>query len=85
VPSNPRRELTSLEAFVLAEVCAYWGEQNTADKVFFSDRNEAVLFVTDSSGDMPCVVGLTVLGEMYDVGTISLDELREQVKGADGK
>ena len=36
-----RRELTSAELFVLREVQAHWGDQNTTDEVFFTDGGKA--------------------------------------------
>ena len=76
-----RRPLTDVEQFVLGEVQAYWGNQNTPDEVFFTERDEAVLFALDRNGRMPVCVVLTNLGALYHDGTLSIEELREQIRG----
>jgi hypothetical protein len=78
-----RRELTALEQFVLGEVRAYWGDQNTVDEVFFTDRDEAALFVLARDGSRPVLVVLTNLGAWHRDGTLSIEALREQIKGPD--
>lgn len=78
-----QRDLTDVERFVLEEVQAYWGEQNTAGDVFFSDRDEAVLFVVAPDGSHPVCVVLTNLGAWHRDGILSLEERREQIKGPD--
>jgi hypothetical protein len=80
-----RRELTSAELFVLREVQAYWGDQNTTDEVFFTDAGEAALFVRARDGSTPVMVVLTNLGEWHHEGTLSLEALREQIKGPDAR
>lgn len=45
-----RRELTGAEFFVLREVQAFWGDQNTIDEVFFTDAGEAALLVRGRDG-----------------------------------
>jgi hypothetical protein len=79
-----RRELTDVEKFVLNEVQAYWGAQNTVDEVFFTARDEAALFVLDRDGSRPVMVVLTNLGAWHRDGMLSIEELREQIKGPDG-
>lgn len=76
-----RRALTQQELAVLTEVQAFWGPQNTVDEVFFSDADEAVLFVKAPDGSLPVCVVLTNLALMYSEGMVSLDELREQIMG----
>jgi hypothetical protein len=78
-----RRELTDMEQFVLSEVQAYWGEQNTVDEVFFTDRDEAALFVVARDGSNPVVVVLTNLGAWHRDGTLSIEALRKQIMGPD--
>lgn len=76
-----RRELTDDERFVLSEVQACWGDQNTEDKVFFTDQNEAALFVVARDGSNPVMVSLTNLGEWHHDGTLSSETLRQHIKG----
>jgi hypothetical protein len=82
---SERRELTGAELFVLRQVQAYWGDQNTTHEVFFRDGGEAVLFVRSRDGGTPVVVSLTNLGEWHHNGTLSLEALREQIKGPDAR
>ena len=76
-----RRDLTEHERFVLSEVQQYWGTQNTEDRVFFTDEDEAVLFVLARDGSNPVAVVLTNLAAWHRDGTLSLDELREWIQG----
>jgi hypothetical protein len=75
------RQLTSGELLVLSEIQSYWGDQNAATDVFFSDRDEAVLFVRTRDGTKRFAVVLTNLAEWYETGTISLEEMRDQIRG----
>jgi hypothetical protein len=78
-PENPRRALTQNELLVLEQIQDMYGPQNTEDRVFFSDRNEAVLMVTDRDGVAGMMTVLTNLGAWYADGTIgSLQELRDK-------
>jgi hypothetical protein len=79
-----RRELTDVEQFVLREVQAYWGDQNTVDEVFFTDLDEAALFVLARDGSRPVMIVLTNLGEWHREGILSIEALREQIKGPEG-
>jgi hypothetical protein len=76
-----RRDLSDAEQLVLTEIQRYWGPQNTLDRVFFTERDEAVLFVLDRDGGLPIVIVLTTLGAWQRDGTLSLDALRERIKG----
>ena len=78
-----RRDLTDVEQFVLGEVQAYWGAQNTVDEVFFTDRDEAALFVVARDGSNPLMVVLTNLGAWHRDGTLSIQALRKQIMGPD--
>jgi len=72
-----RRSLTQGEQFVLAQIQDIYGPQNEESDVFFSDPDEAVIFVRDRTGANIGVVVLTNVAQMYEDGTIaSLDELR---------
>ena len=79
--ARERRDLTEIEQFVLREVQSYWGEQNTADEVFFTDSDEAALFVKARDGSLPVCLVLTNLGTWHRDGLLSIDELRRQVRG----
>jgi hypothetical protein len=81
---NPRRELTDGERLVLLEIQIYWGYQNTADDVFFSDRDEAVLFVKAPDGSTPVAIVLTTLAAWFQEGALTIEGLRQHIKGTDG-
>jgi hypothetical protein len=71
------RSLSPGEQFVLAQIQDIYGPQNQESDVFFSDADEAVIFVKDRTGASVGVVVLTNVAQMYEDGTItSLDELR---------
>ena len=73
----PRRALSQGELFVLDQIREMYGPQNDEDAVFFSDADEAVIFVTDRNGVQGLVAVLTNLAAMYADGTIgSAEELR---------
>jgi len=78
-----RRTLTASELLVLGEILELWGDQNSAADVFFTDRNEAGIFVKDSAGSTPVFVDLTNLGEWHAEGVLSLDELRAAIRDED--
>jgi hypothetical protein len=74
---KPKRSLTDGELFVLGEVQAIHGPQNSTEMVLFSDRDEAVIFAKDVDGAMVIAVVLTNLSNWLDDGTISsVEELR---------
>jgi hypothetical protein len=74
---STRRSLTQGEQFVLAQIQDIYGPQNKEGEVFFSDLDEAVIFVMNRIGANVGVVVLTNVAQMYEDGTItSLDELR---------
>jgi hypothetical protein len=54
-----RRSLTQGEQFVLAQIQDIYGPQNEESDVFFSDPDEAVIFVKDRTGASVGVVVLT--------------------------
>lgn len=83
--SGARRELTATEAFVLREIQQYWGSQNSVDDVFFTERDEAVLFVRARDGRTAVIIALTNLGQWHEDGTLSLEDLRDQIKGPDAR
>jgi hypothetical protein len=64
---------------VLAMIRQGYGPQNSIDKVFFSDSDDAVIFIKSSDGTIPLMVNLTVLATLRADGTIpSDDELKRQ-------
>ncbi len=74
---STRRSLTQGEQFVLAQIQDIYGPQNEESDGFFSDLNEAAIFVKDHTGASVGVVVLTKVAQRYEVGTItSLDGLR---------
>jgi hypothetical protein len=76
---TPLRALTEGEAAILGIVQQGYGPQNTADKVFFTGSDEAVLFVKSLDGTSPLMANLTNLATWRANGTISSDEeLRKQ-------
>jgi hypothetical protein len=75
------RDLTSEELTVLCEVRTFWGPQNSADDVVFSDSDEAILFVKARNGKRPVMVVLTNLGRWLADGALTKEQLREQVMG----
>src|SRR5437867_68902 len=79
--NTARRNLTSEELRVLSEVRAFWGPQNSAADVVFSENNEAVMFVKRRDGDIPAMIVLTNLGKWLADGTLSKGEMRKQVMG----
>ena len=64
---------------MLAMIRQGYGPQNSIDKVFFSDSDDAVIFIKSSDGTIPLMVNLTVLATLRADGTIpSDDELKRQ-------
>ncbi len=74
-----RRALTEGEAAILRIIQQGYGPQNTADKVFFTNSDEATVFVKAVDGTSPLMANLTNLVTWRANGTISSDEeLRKQ-------
>ncbi len=69
-----RRDLTTGEAGILRIVQEGYGSQNTVDEVFFTDADEAAIFVKASNGTSPLMANLTNLAVWRADGTISSDE-----------
>jgi hypothetical protein len=51
-----------------------YGLQNTVDEVFFTDADEAAIFVKASNGTSPLMANLTNLAAWRADGTIPSDE-----------
>jgi|SRR6267142_1837450 len=79
--SSQRRSLTDEERLVLNEVQAIWGPQNSEADVFFPMPDEAALFVKAHDGSLPLCVSLSNLGRWHADGSLSLSELRQQIRG----
>lgn len=76
---SARRPLTEGEAAILTMIRQGYGPQNTLDAVFFSDSNEAILFVKAADRTSPLMANLTNLAAWRADGTIRSDEeLRKQ-------
>jgi len=74
------RQLTEAERFVLDEVRAFWGAQNSERDVFFTEEGEAALVVKARDGSSALVVVLTNLGDSHASGSLSLEELRRWIR-----
>jgi hypothetical protein len=73
-----RRDLTTVEAGILRMIQEGYGLQNTADDVFFTESDEAVISVKASDGSSQVMANLTNLAAWRSDGTIpSDDELRK--------
>lgn len=51
-----------------------YGSRNTADEIFFTDADEAAIFVEAADGTVPLMANLTNLAAWRADGTISSDE-----------
>lgn len=70
-----RRDLTSGEAKILGIIQEGYGSNNTADKVFFTEKDEAAIAVEDGAGNTRVMVNLTNLVALRADGTIPTDEV----------
>ncbi len=71
---RPRRALTEGESFVLQHIQDMYGNQNTEQNVFFSVRDEAVIFVKNRNGNEGLLAVLTNLAAMFADGTVTSEE-----------
>lgn len=69
-----KRNLSDPEASVLAMIQEGYGPHNNADKVFFSQTDEAVIFVRLANGMSCLLANLSNLAARRANGTISSDE-----------
>jgi hypothetical protein len=76
-----RRALTPAEARVLRDIRVVWGPQNTESDVFFTDANEAALFVRARDTSLPLCVVLTNLAAWRDDGSLTTWAYRRQILG----
>jgi hypothetical protein len=70
-----RRDLTPAEAGILRMIQEGYGPQNTADEVFFTESDEAVIFVKASDGSSRVMANLSNLAAWRADGTIPSDEV----------
>jgi hypothetical protein len=70
----PRRVLTDGETVILTMIQQGYGPQNSIDEVFFTDTDEAVIFVRASDGTSPVMANLSNLAAWRADGTISSDD-----------
>ena len=68
------RQLTTGELAILEMIQEAYGKQNRIDKVFFTDCEEAVIFVKTVTATTPLMVVLTNLAKWRADGTIASDE-----------
>ena len=73
VKPTPRR-LTDGEAGILAIIREQFGPTNTADEVFFTDDDEAALFMRAPDGAPIAAANLTNLAQWRADGTIATEE-----------
>ncbi len=78
--TDERRQLTEGELFILHLIQEAYGFENTEDEVFFSDRDEAVIFVqSDGEGGGLGLAVLTNLANSLADGAIaSVEELKHE-------
>ena len=69
-----RRDLTPAEAGILRIIQEGYGLQNTADEVFFTEADEAVMFVKASDSSSRVMAKLSNLAGLRADGTIPSDE-----------
>jgi hypothetical protein len=69
-----RRVLSAGESAILAVIQQGYGAQNTADNVFFTERDEAVILVKASDGTSPLLANLSNLATLRANDTISGDD-----------
>jgi hypothetical protein len=78
---HPPRDLTAQELAVLRDIRVLWGPQNQRSDVFFTDEDEAVIFVRDRSGSLPVCAVLTNLARFLAEGSYSPHEYRRSIMG----
>jgi hypothetical protein len=69
-----KRKLTIGESKVLALIQEEYGPQNTQKDVFFSDKDEAVIFAKDIDGMPYKLIDLTNVAAMCENGTINSEQ-----------
>jgi hypothetical protein len=72
------RDLTRGENEILVVIQRIYGPQNTADEVFFTSGNEAVLFIRTHDGTSVMAANITNLAAWRGDGTIPTEEELER-------
>ena len=73
--ANPLpRKLTAVESAILAIIRDRFGNRNTREEVFFTDAEEAALFVKAPDGALVAFANLTNLAAWRAEGTIGSDD-----------
>ena len=70
----PPRKLTAGESAILAIIRDRFGDRNTPEEVFFTDADEAALFIKAPDGTSVAAANLTNLAAWRADGTIGTDE-----------
>jgi len=70
----PRRDLTAGQTAILKIIQHGYGPQNTVSEVFFTNANEAAIFVKTPDGRSPILANLSNLAAWRSEGTIKNDE-----------
>jgi hypothetical protein len=79
--AQPRRPLTADEARILGVLRDHYGPANDVDAVFFTDRDEAIIFVKDRNGVSGICVNLTVVPMMQQLeGVADLDVFEKYLR-----
>jgi hypothetical protein len=76
--AKPKRKLTDDELVILDLIQRLYGQQNTANDVFISDRDEAVIFVKDTNGTLGLCVVLTNVARWSRDEKLSEDQICEK-------
>jgi hypothetical protein len=69
-----RRSLSEGELKILRLIQKYYGALNTEDEIIFDDKDEAVIWIKDETGDTILMVNLTNLAAWRDDGVIPSEE-----------
>ena len=69
-----RRSLSEGELKILRLIQKYYGALNTEDEIIFDDKDKAVIWIKDETGDTILMVNLTNLATWRDNGVIPSEE-----------
>ena len=69
-----RRQLTPEERAILDFIQIGYGPQNTEERVFFTDKDDAAIFILARDGTSPLCAVLTNLAAWRADGTIASDQ-----------
>ena len=76
--TKPKRTVTDAELTILNLIQRLYGQQNTANDIFISDRDEAVIFVKDTNGTLGLCVVLTNVARWSSDEKLSEDQICEK-------